>query len=68
MKLVVNGRPMDLPQGLSLFDLLHRLDLSSDRPGMAIALNDEVLSRESWSSIALAQGDRIEIIQAVCGG
>ncbi len=36
--------------------------------GVAAALNETVVPRTQWSSTALSEGDRVEVLTAVQGG
>lgn len=36
--------------------------------GIAVAVNDEVVSRASWADTVLAAGDRVDVLTAVQGG
>lgn len=36
--------------------------------GMAIAVNNKVVRKNDWESTALADGDKVTVITAVCGG
>ena len=47
-------------------ELLRALDLPPT--GIAIAVNEQVVRRASFSSHTLADGDAVEIIRAVAGG
>jgi sulfur carrier protein len=49
-------------------DLLKALALSEDGKGIAIAVNDAVVSRSRWQEHILCEGDHIEIVRAVQGG
>lgn len=49
-------------------DLLLALNLPQDGRGIAIAVNDAVVSRSRWLVHELHDGDRIEIVRAVQGG
>lgn len=40
----------------------------ADRPGVAVAVNDAVVSRSDWSTRTLQGGDRILLIHASQGG
>ena len=52
----------------TLADLLSwRLD-DPRPPGIAVAVNDEVVPRDDWSRWLLTDGDVIEIVTAVQGG
>jgi sulfur carrier protein len=52
---------------LRLLSLLGDLGLA-DRLGLAVAVNEEVVPRAGWPDRALADGDRVLIIQASQGG
>jgi sulfur carrier protein len=64
--ILLNGRPERAPAGASVRDLLQRLGASG--PGVAVAVNEEVVRREAWSGTLLSPGDHVEIIHAVGGG
>jgi sulfur carrier protein len=42
--------------------------LGSGSTGVAVAVNDDVVPRASWSTTALRPGDRVEVLTAVQGG
>lgn len=62
----VNGESQELPDGLSLEDLVQRLSLPATR--IAIELNKSVARRADWARTILAEGDRVEIVHFVGGG
>ena len=64
--ILLNGRPEHAPAGASVRDLLQRLGASG--PGVAVAVNEEVVRREDWGEARLSPGDRVEVIHAVGGG
>ena len=66
MKATVNGQLHDLPDGVTVGELLDRL--GSARGGVAVARNDRVVRRAQYSTQRLRDGDRVEIIEAVAGG
>jgi len=66
MKASINGEPHELPDGLTLAQLLARLQ--APQSGIAVARNDRVVRRSAFGDEALEDGDRIEIIKAVAGG
>jgi len=51
-----------------LSDLLQELGHDPERPGVAVAVNDDVVPRARWSTWPIRTGDRIEIVGAVQGG
>jgi len=67
MTVFVNDQPRALAAGAKLADLLRELGLA-ERKGVAIAINDEVAPRSTWSTCVLAEGERILVIQATQGG
>lgn len=66
MKAVVNGEAREVPGGLTVARLLEHL--CAPDTGVAVALNDRVLSRAAFADELLEDGDRIEIVRAVAGG
>ena len=68
MKIIVNGNEKNMDEGADLIDLLTQSKLNNDKPGVAVAINDDVISTSEWKNIKLKQNDRIEIIRAVQGG
>lgn len=36
--------------------------------GVAVAVNNTMISREEWKNYSLSEGDNILIIKAACGG
>ncbi len=64
--IVLNGKDYRLDEPTSIADLLNVLKLSA--PGLAIALNDEIIPRENHRARRVQEGDRVEIIKAIGGG
>lgn len=68
MELVINHQKKSyglLPS--SLEELLYS-EISSSRKGIAVALNNQVIPRQLWSSTLLHHNDHILIITATQGG
>jgi sulfur carrier protein len=62
----VNGTATDVAPGSSVAELV---DAYSDRTtGIAVAINQSVLTKAEWAGTALKPGDRVEIVSAVQGG
>ncbi len=68
MKITVNGTQQSISEALTLRDVIRRTEGVEDRDGIAVAVNDDVISRSEWDNYKVSDGDRIEIIQAVQGG
>ena len=66
MKASINGIEYDLPDEVTVAQLLRRID-APDR-GIAVARNDRVVRRSTFEHERVQPGDRIEIIKAVAGG
>lgn len=68
MKLTINGQEKELDDGVNLWDVLVYLKIDSDKPGVALAKNNDVILKSEWKDTKLKENDRIEIVQAVQGG
>jgi sulfur carrier protein len=66
MKITVNGREMEVADGLSVEALLTRLAVT--REYTAVAVNREITPKASYASVALRDGDRVEIVRPMGGG
>lgn len=66
MKVTVNGKAMDVPEGSTIERLLD--DLAVRRQYIAVALNREVAPRSRYSDTVLRDGDRVEIVHPMGGG
>jgi sulfur carrier protein len=63
----VNGEPRAVAPGATLEGLLRDLDVHGGR-GVAVAVDAEVVPQSQWPRHALADGARVEIVNAVQGG
>ena len=66
MQIHLNGNPLDLADGSTIYQLLEVLDLTQSR--LAVEVNAEIIPRSQHQSTALNAGDRVEIVQAIGGG
>ena len=66
MNISVNGEPRVIAPGTALDTVV--LALTAAPSGVAAALNETVVPRAQWSSTALFEGDRVEVLTAVQGG
>ncbi|GAD59748.1 sulfur carrier protein ThiS [Brevundimonas sp. BAL450] len=65
MRIEVNGEPREVEAG-TILDLVETLGL--DPKKVAVERNLEIVPRSLHAETALANGDRIEIVQLVGGG
>jgi len=67
MKILLNGEPRDFDaDALSVLALLQAAGYGERR--VAVEVNREIVPRSRHATRALADGDQVEIIQAIGGG
>ena len=66
MNVIVNGKPIEVPDGLTVDGLLARLNVR--REYTAVALNREVTPKHQYAQSVLRDGDRVEIVRPMGGG
>ncbi|MFI1967754.1 thiamine biosynthesis protein ThiS [Streptomyces cinnamoneus] len=62
----VNGERRTVPAGTTLDGLV--ATLTTERGGVAAAVNEAVVPRGQWPATPLGEGDRVEVLTAVQGG
>jgi len=65
-RIVVNGEGRAVRAGETIADLVQALELDPER--LAIELDRRIVKRGAWTSTALSDGARLEIVQFVGGG
>lgn len=66
MQILFNDDPMQCADNITvaaLLDQLHQL-----KPGVALALNQQILPREQWEIQQVCEGDQILLFQVIAGG
>ncbi|MEU8824995.1 sulfur carrier protein ThiS [Streptomyces sp. NPDC048636] len=66
MEIMVNGNPKEVSTSVAVGGVVD--EHSPSRQGVAVAVNETVLTRSLWDSTPLTEGDRIEIVTAMQGG
>lgn len=66
MRILLNGKPADCPDGCTVAALLE--DRGIPTAGTAVARNEKVVRKAEHAATVLAPEDRVEIIRAVAGG
>ena len=66
MNIRVNNIQKEISDNSTIEDLL--LSLEHTQNGIAVAINEEIVSKESWGQKTLRENDEILIIQATQGG
>ncbi|WP_420639845.1 sulfur carrier protein ThiS [Candidatus Poriferisocius sp.] len=62
MIVVVNGEPREVASETTVGHL------APHQRGVAVAVNREIVPRSLWGHARLAEGDRVEILEAAQGG
>lgn len=66
MRIQFNDEPMHCVEGLTVAALLDQL--RQLKPGVALALNQQILPRERWEHQQVSEGDHILLFQVIAGG
>ncbi len=66
--IVLNGKCAAFGAGERLDAVLASLGLTATSPGVAIAVDREVVPRAEWETFTLAEGARVEVLTAMQGG
>jgi len=66
LRVQVNGETREVPEKITLNDLVSELSLAPER--LAIELNREVVRRAAWPETEMREGDTVEIVHFVGGG
>jgi sulfur carrier protein len=66
MTLTINGQTRELPDDLTVAQLLEQLDLAEER--VAVECNGEIVERAAFTSYRLKAGDTLELVRFVGGG
>jgi sulfur carrier protein len=62
----VNGQTREVARGTTLEALVR--DVTEATTGIAVAVDEDVVSRRAWSDVRLHEGARVEILTAMQGG
>ena len=68
MRIELNGRPWELPDGATLTDAVREAGAEQAARGVAVALDGEVVPRSEWDATPLAAGGKVEVLAAIQGG
>ncbi|NEG95075.1 sulfur carrier protein ThiS [Leclercia adecarboxylata] len=66
MRILFNDEPMQCGDDLTVATLLNQL--RQLKPGVALALNQQILPREQWDKQQVREGDQILLFQVIAGG
>jgi thiamine biosynthesis protein ThiS len=66
IRIEVNGEAREVPAPATVAELLKRLGLDTRK--VAVERNLEIVPRSTYAEVALAAGDRLEIVHFIGGG
>lgn len=66
MNIEINNKNYEFDNGSTLASIVEKLNLNPK--GIAFAIDNQVIKRDKWSDTVLADGMKIIMIKAVCGG
>ncbi len=66
MRVLINGKPEELGDAGTVGDLVRQFELVPRR--IAIEVNEQLVPRDTFDDVVLADGDRVEIVTFVGGG
>lgn len=66
MIVTINGAAHEVADGITVAQAVRTLTTATT--GVAVALNDEVVTRGAWETTQLRERDRVEVLTAVQGG
>ena len=68
MRVQINGKSVDVEQGITVRDALELRGLDPEQRGIAVAVDGRVIQRHQWEECQLTEGARVEIVTAKQGG
>lgn len=68
MRITLNGTPTELPGAATVLDAAVRAGVRPDEPGVAVAVQTEVVPRARWADTPLPEGAAVEVVRAAAGG
>ncbi len=66
IKIVVNGKDVELDKAMAVNAYLDHIGLLGRR--VAVAVNSEVLQEDEYEDTIIDDGDRVEVVRPVGGG
>jgi len=66
MNIIFNDSPLTYENPPTIQRLL--IELNQLKPGIALAVNQQIIPREQWDKYTLQDGDSLLLFQAIAGG
>ncbi|CAN5499823.1 hypothetical protein BH10ACT11_BH10ACT11_18970 [soil metagenome] len=68
MRIVLNGKQVELEPDANVADVVAAAGADPDARGLAVAIEGEVVVRGEWGERELREGESVEVVHAVQGG
>jgi sulfur carrier protein len=68
VRIRLNGAWRELPEGATVADGARATGVDPGTPGVAAALDGDVVPRERWAETPLREGAALEVVRAAAGG
>ncbi|MBY5920282.1 sulfur carrier protein ThiS [Ferrimonas balearica] len=65
MRIILNQQPQQV-SAATVAELV--ANLGQDKPGVAVALNGQVVSKPRWGETPLNEGDTLDLFSVIAGG
>ena len=66
MQIQFNDEPVQCAEGQNIS--AQQAEINQLKPGIALALNQQILPREQWEQQIVQEGDQILLFQVIAGG
>jgi len=67
MDVIVNDQKQTVASGTTISSLLEKINIE-DKSGLAVAVNQQVISRQNWKEFQLGDNDKVLLIKISQGG
>jgi sulfur carrier protein len=68
MRVTINGAERELPEGVTVQEVVAAAGIGHDERGVAVAVDRSVVPRSAWSATAVPAGASVEVLRASAGG
>jgi sulfur carrier protein len=68
VRVELNGAEREVRDGASVAELVRATGAPAAARGVAVALDGEVVPRSAWDDTTVAEGQRVEVLEAMQGG
>jgi thiamine biosynthesis protein ThiS len=66
MNITLNGERRDIPDGVTVLDLLEFLKIKHGR--VAVERNEQIVKKDAYGTTAIQEGDSLEVVSFMAGG